>query len=198
MFFDPSLFPITSLLEANWRVIRRELEALSDTQFVPWKETNLYTTGWDVYGFYAFGSKIQDHCRQCPESAAVIEQIPGVVTAGFSSLKPMTHIKPHFGYTYTYSPTGLSERKDLNDGVLRCHLALIVPPALTSIGCCIRVGDYLSNWEEGKCLVFDDSMEHEAWNRTEGTRVVLIIDFPKPMGFSVEAASTHAIAAKER
>jgi ornithine lipid ester-linked acyl 2-hydroxylase len=197
MFFDPSLFPITSLLEANWRIIRRELEALPDSQFVPWKETNLYSTGWDVFGFHAFGSRIEDHCKLCPETTAIIEQIPGLVTAGFSSLKPLTHIKPHFGYTYTYSEAGLSERLQLNAGVLRCHLALIVPPAYTSIGCCIRVGDYLSNWEEGKCLVFDDTMEHEAWNRTEGTRVVLLIDFPKPAGFSVETAAP-ALAAKEQ
>jgi aspartyl/asparaginyl beta-hydroxylase (cupin superfamily) len=189
MFFDPSQFLNTALLEANWRTIRRELEALPDGQFVPWKETNLYSTGWDVFGFFAFGSRIDDHCRLCPETAAVLEQIPGVATAGFSALKPRTHIQPHSGYTYTYTESGLSERQALNQSVLRCHLALIVPNALTSIGCCIRVGNYLSNWEEGKCLVFDDSMEHEAWNRTEGTRVVLIVDFPKPAGFSIEAAA---------
>jgi beta-hydroxylase len=197
MFFDPAAFPQTSLLEKNWQAIRRELDALHECQFAPWKETNLYSTGWDVFGFYAFGTRIEENCERCPETAAILEQIPGVVTAGFSVLKPQTHIKPHFGYTYTYTESGLTERQALNDGVLRCHLALIVPPAYTSIGCCIRVGDYLSTWEEGKCLVFDDTMEHEAWNRTEGTRVVLIVDFPKPRDFSMEAAPT-AFAATEK
>ena len=196
MFFNPSDFPQTSILEANWQPIRRELEALPDTRFVPWKETNLYSTGWDVFGLYAFGTRLEDHCRLCPQTAAVLDRIPGVVTAGFSTLKPLTHIKPHFGYSYSYTESGLSERRTLNDGVLRCHLALMVPPTLTHLGCCIRVGDHLSNWDEGKCLVFDDAMEHEAWNRTEGTRVVLIVDFPKPAGFSVDAAAP-ATAGKE-
>jgi beta-hydroxylase len=197
MFFDPSVFPLASVLESNWHTIRRELETLPGSEFTPWKETNLYSTGWDVFGFFAFGSRIEDHCKLCPETAAIIEKIPGVVTAGFSSLQPSTHIKPHFGYTYNYTESGLTERQALNDGVLRCHLALIVPTAITSLGCCIRVGDSLSNWEEGKCIVFDDTMEHEAWNRTEGTRVVLIVDFPKPAGFSAEAAAP-ALAAREQ
>ncbi len=196
MFFDPSIFPLTSVLEANFHTIRRELETLPGSQFTPWKETNLYSTGWDVFGFFAFGSRIEDHCQACPETAAVIEKIPGVITAGFSSLKPLTHIKPHFGYTYKYTESGLTERQELNDGVLRCHLGLIVPAALTSLGCCIRVGEHLSNWQEGKCLVFDDTMEHEAWNRTEATRVVLIVDFEKPPGFSAETAAP-ALAARE-
>lgn len=180
MFFDPSLFPATALLESNWRGIHGELECLPESKFIPWKETFLYSTGWDVFGLYAFGKRIEDHCRVCPETARVVSQIPGIVTAGFSSLKPGTHIKPHFGYNYSYSADGTLERQELNSSVLRCHLALVVPPALTPIGCVIRVGEELSNWEEGKCLVFDDTMEHEAWNRTEATRVVLIVDFVRP------------------
>ena len=57
--------------------------------------------------------------------------------------------------------------------VLRCHLGLIVPPG----DCAIRVGSEQRRWEEGKCLVFNDRVEHEAWNRTSGARVVLLIDF---------------------
>lgn len=176
MFFDPACLPATALLEANWRLIRSELESLPDSTFIPWKETFLYSTGWDVFGFYAFGKRIEENCRLCPGTAAVLAQIPGLVTAGFSSLKPQTHIKPHVGYSYSYSDDGQLERQELNKQVLRCHLALIVPPALTPIGCAIRVGEELQNWTEGKCLVFDDTIQHEAWNRTQGTRVVLLVD----------------------
>ncbi len=180
MFCDPSQFPATAILESNWQPIRRELESLPDSTFIPWKEAALYSTGWDVFGFYAFGTPIEENCRRCPETSDVLKRIPGLVTGGFSSLKPGTHIAPHVGYSYEYSGDGLSERKQLNSTVLRCHLALIVPPAITPVGCAIRVGEHLMNWEEGKCLVFDDTIEHEAWNRTEGTRVVLIADFLKP------------------
>jgi ornithine lipid ester-linked acyl 2-hydroxylase len=180
LFFDTSKFPATQLLEANWKTIRRELEALPQSTFVPWKETFLYSTGWDVFGLHAFGKRIEENCRLCPETAAIVEQIPGMVTAGFSSLKPDTHIKPHVGYAYSYSESGELTRQELNTQVLRCHLALIVPPALTHVGLAIRVGKYIENWTEGKCLIFDDTMQHEAWNRTEGTRVVLIVDFLVP------------------
>jgi beta-hydroxylase len=83
-------------------------------------------------------------------------------TAGFSSLAPGTHIAPHTGYP---------------DGLLRCHLGLIVPK-----GCGIRVGTETRYWEEGKCLIFDDTLEHEAWNKGSSTRVVLLVDFKAPEG----------------
>jgi beta-hydroxylase len=88
----------------------------------------------------------------------LIENIPNLVTAGFSSLRPGTHIAPHTGYP---------------DGVLRCHLGLVVPET----GCGIRVGDETRHWEVGKCLVFDDTLEHEAWNHSDRTRVILLLDF---------------------
>lgn len=193
MFFDVSQFPGTAVLENNWRAIRRELESLPQSSFIPWKETFLYSTGWDVFGLYAFGKRVEENCRACPETAAVIEQIPGIVTAGFSSLKPQTHIQPHVGYDYDYSDSGQLERRELNDKVLRCHLALVVPPALTHFGCAIRVGEEIENWTEGKCLVFDDTIEHEAWNRTEGTRVVLIVDFMKEAAMSKAGKQNHHV-----
>ncbi|MGI8745778.1 MAG: aspartyl/asparaginyl beta-hydroxylase domain-containing protein [Bryobacteraceae bacterium] len=179
MFYQSGEFEFTSRLEENWQAIRKELEALPESNFIPWKETVLYDTGWDVFGLYAFGKKIEENCRVCPQATRVLETIPGLVTGGFSSLKPQTHILPHVGYSYKYSPDGTMERTELNNDVLRCHLGLIIPPTFTPIGCAIRVGEELRNWEEGKCLVFDDTIEHEAWNRSQGTRVVMIVDFLK-------------------
>ena len=63
--------------------------------------------------------------------------------------------------------------------VLRYHLALKVPGPPDA--CRIRVGDDLRSWVEGKSLVFDDVNEHEAWNDTDGTRVVLFVDFVRPL-----------------
>ena len=89
----------------------------------------------------------------------LVESIPGITTAGFSSLAPETHIVPHEGYS---------------KAVLGCHLGLIVPN-----DCGIRVGSQTKNWTKGKCLIFDDTVEHEAWNRSHHPRIVLLIDFKK-------------------
>ena len=195
MFFEPSQFEAARILEANWQPILEDLQSLSDTSFIPWKETKLYSTGWDVFGFYAFGTRVEENCVRCSRTAEILATIPGLYTAGFSSMKPGTHIIPHRGYTYQYAPDGTLEKGDLNQGVLRCHLGLIIPPAITNIGCAFRVENEIENWQQGKCLVFDDTMEHEAWNRTEGTRVVLLIDFaPEHEPKELEALSVSQLA----
>ncbi|HXU80612.1 MAG TPA: aspartyl/asparaginyl beta-hydroxylase domain-containing protein, partial [Polyangia bacterium] len=73
---------------------------------------------------------------------------------------PGTHIKPHVGWVRT---------------VYRLHLGLVVPP-----DCALRVGAETTPWREGACLVFDDTVEHEAWNRSGQDRVVLLLDFLRP------------------
>ena len=64
-------------------------------------------------------------------------------------------------------------------GVLRCHLGLIVPEPRTNVR--MRVGDKMIYWEEGKCVIFDDTHKHEVWNETNGIRVVLLLDFCRPL-----------------
>jgi beta-hydroxylase len=178
MFYNPTDFEFVSELEANWQTIKQELLALPTGKFIPWKETSLYDTGWDVFGLYGFGRKMDENCNFCPQTTKLVESIPGMFTAGFSSLKPNTHIKPHIGYHYEYSETGeLITNKVLNGSILRLHLGLVIPKTETHSDCSIRVVDRVKNWQEGKCLIFDDTMVHEAWNRTEETRVVLIVDF---------------------
>ena len=95
----------------------------------------------------------------CPETTRIIESVPGLTTAGFSWMAPGTHIKPHNGYT---------------DTVLRCHLGLVVPPE-----CALRVGDQTRSWQEGKTMIFDDTIVHEAWNRGDSQRIILLLDFEK-------------------
>ena len=45
------------------------------------------------------------------------------------------------------------------------------------------MGDETRHWQEGKSMMFDDSLLHEAWNETDGVRVVLFLDIIRPMGF---------------
>lgn len=157
MYKNNSDYEFIQPLEENWQVIKQELEQLSSNDFLDWPEKHLYGKGWQTFGLYAFGMKLGKNCQICPETTKLVEKIPNMVTAGFSSLVPGTHIAAHTGYP---------------DGVLRCHLGLI-----GCDGCSLRVGDEIRNWQEGKCFVFDDTTEHEAWNRGDRTRVVLLIDF---------------------
>jgi beta-hydroxylase len=167
MYLDTKQFPFTASLEANWRVIRGELDALTRETFRAWPDRNLYGkpekkqdgTGWDLFGLYFFGQRNEANCQLCPETARLVQAIPGLTTAGFSRLEGGTHIKPHVGYT---------------NAVLRCHLGLVVPP-----DCALRVGDEVRGWKEGACMVFDDTTEHEAWNRSDQVRIVLLLDFAR-------------------
>ena len=159
MFQDIASHRSLLALEACWQDILKELKGLTRDQFSEWPEQNIYSGDWSVFGLYAFGLRIDDNCAACPTTAASVEAIPGLVTAGFSAMAPNTHILPHRGYT---------------GAVLRCHLGLVVPPDSA-----LRVGTEQRSWEPGKLLLFDDTSEHEAWNRSDSVRVVLLLDFKK-------------------
>jgi len=158
MFKNAIDYEFTQTLEVNWQVIKQELEQISQTDFLDWPEKYLYGgKGWQTFALYGFGMQFAKNCKLCPETTKLVKEIPNMVTAGFSLLAAGTHIAAHTGYP---------------DGVLRCHLGLVCCD-----GCSLRVGDQVQDWHEGKCLVFDDTTEHEAWNRGDRTRVVLLIDF---------------------
>jgi beta-hydroxylase len=166
MFVDPTGWPWIRDLEAAFPAIRAEFEALDRRHLVPWPERALYNGGWQVFGLYAFGRRLDGNCAACPGLAAALAGVPGLTTAGFSVLAPGTVITPHRGFTST---------------VLRGHLGISVPGH-----CGLRVGAETRTWEEGRCLVFDDTVEHESWNRSDRPRVVLLFDFVKP-GLAFEA-----------
>eukprot|EP01121_Diplochlamys_sp_Union-15-3_P019771 TRINITY_DN7526_c0_g1_i4.p1 TRINITY_DN7526_c0_g1~~TRINITY_DN7526_c0_g1_i4.p1 ORF type:complete len:400 (-),score=51.78 TRINITY_DN7526_c0_g1_i4:28-1227(-) len=152
-------FPFVKDLEAKYSVIKQEFQFLFD-KLVAWPEKYLCQKGWDVFGLYAFQNKLDHNCKLCPETSKALENVPGMVTAMFSCLQPKTHIKPHTGY-YQYS-----------EKILRCHLAIKVPS-----GCVLKVNGIERTWQEGKCMIFDDTFYHEAWNKSNELRVVLMIDF---------------------
>lgn len=151
-----------NILEESWVDILGELEAvIQKSHFVQWPERELYTGSWDVYGLYdTQGESIPENVIECPKTAAAVKKIPGMKTAGFSMLGAGCSIKPHVGYT---------------DSVLRGHLGLIIPEG----DCALRVGETVHRWQPGKAFVFDDRVEHEAWNRTDYPRYVLLVDFLK-------------------
>ncbi|MGF1479412.1 MAG: aspartyl/asparaginyl beta-hydroxylase domain-containing protein [Cyanophyceae cyanobacterium] len=173
-FFDPQQFEWIASLEANWTTIRQELDQVLKTvdQLPNFQDisTDQYSitqdNRWKTYFFYAYGIKAELNCQRCPQTTRLLEQIPGMKTAFFSVLLPHKHIPEHCG---PYK------------GLLRYHLALKVPQPQSA--CRIRVGEDVRCWEEGQSLVFDDTFPHEAWNDTDDTRVVLFLDFVRPMRF---------------
>ncbi|KAJ0393427.1 hypothetical protein P43SY_000285 [Pythium insidiosum] len=118
---------------------------------------------WNVFYLFLHNVDFAQNRALCPQTVALIESIPEQYEhAFFSALAPGTHIKKHHG------PTNKK---------LRCHLPLVVPNGR----CRLRVGDEVITVEEGKCFVFDDSFEHEAWNDDPThARIVLIIDVWHP------------------
>ena len=155
-------YPVIRILEESWEDILGELEnVIENSTFVQWPERELYTGKWDVYGIRDLqGVEIPEHVTECPKTTKILRKIPGIKAAGFSKLGPRCVIKPHIGYT---------------DAVLRCHLGLVIPEG----DCALRVGQTAHRWAPGKAFVFDDRVEHEAWNRTDGPRYVLLVDFTR-------------------
>ncbi len=165
-------FAWTRELEAAWPQILSELRVvLKDRGLIPAfheisPEQRAITQDeeWKAYVLHAYGARANHNCRACPRTAAAVERIPGMKTAFFSILAGGKCIPAHRG---PYK------------GLLRCHLALIVPSPDAS--CRIRVGDSIAHWHEGRTLIFDDTFSHEVWNDSMEDRVVLFIDFSRPM-----------------
>ena len=172
-FLDPADFPFVEELQRNAPIIRAELDALpahafvrSRHRFVPRGGREalaamVHAEGWDVFAVYRFGKTISANAALCPRTTGIVEKIPAVLTAGFSRLAAGAHIKPHSG----------------TSDLVRCHLGLVIPPS-----CRFRVGNEIRQWEENKCLLFDNLVEHEVWNDSAEDRIVLVVDFMKKRG----------------
>ncbi len=190
-YFARELFPWYAELEANTEIIRAELQAVLGEQrnFQPFLKIDApelvpqYLGGekpnWDAYFFYRHGRRFDENCARSPKTAAILESLPLVRIPEhapeicFSVLTPGTHILPHHGSTNTRLVT---------------HLPLIVPE-----NCAINVGGELHEWREGHCVTFDDTFEHEAWNRSDSTRVVLILDVWNPGLTALEQNAVTAL-----
>jgi beta-hydroxylase len=171
-FLDPATFPWIAEVEAEYPVIRAELdEVLTDRDDLPnFQDISIDQAsitdddGWKTFFFFAYGFRSEANCERCPKTAAVLAQIPGVITAFFSILSPRKHIGAHRGPWR---------------GVLRYHLGLKVPEPAADAG--ISVGGEVAHWNEGRSLIFDDGYVHRAWNDTDGVRVVLFVDVVRPL-----------------
>jgi beta-hydroxylase len=169
------------ILEENYAVILEELSQLTQNSkkgfwhinYPNYVKSKLHNN-WKAFSFQFFGIKNTFNCSVCPNTASILNKIPGIISADFSYLPPHTHITPHTGFTKM---------------ILRVHLGLIVPK-----DCGIRVGNDTRHWEKGKLLIFDDSFEHEAWNNSDEDRYILMIDIPNPLwGYTAKEISSYKI-----
>ena len=160
MFLDKSKFGIARCLEANWEVIRDEYLSLPKEAFDPWVQRSMHGAGWSVYGLIAGGQHIPGAMNQCPRTTEILGLLDGIGLAGFSRMAAGTHIASHSGWA---------------ENEYRLHLGLVVPD-----GCRLRVADETRTWGEGQCLIFDDTVEHEAWNDSTEVRANLMVDFLRP------------------
>jgi aspartate beta-hydroxylase len=180
-YYPRERFPWQAELEANTATIRDELRAvLSQPQDLesflqtdsPQDAADLLRSSgaqqpaWDAYFFHRHGERYDAHAARCPQTAALLDAMPLAYVREhspetlYSVLRPGTHILPHRGVTNTRLVT---------------HLPLIVPT-----DCALRVGGEIHQWQEGRCVTFDDTFLHEAWNNSAETRVVLILDTWNP------------------
>jgi aspartate beta-hydroxylase len=179
-FHDRKAFPWLDHLEAATDEIRREAESVlaagpgalepyvshpEGNPHDPWKHLNR-SPRWGVFYLWRESEAIQENIARCPRTSAALASwpawdVPGSgPTAMFSVLQPRTRIPAH---------TGVSNAR------LVVHLPLVVPER-----CGFRVGARRREWQPGKAFVFDDTIEHEAWNDSDERRTVLIVDIWNP------------------
>jgi aspartyl/asparaginyl beta-hydroxylase (cupin superfamily) len=193
-FFDRDLFPFLTALDAAADTIRAEFDALIASEkadLVPYIQYPDDVPGqmpllnksrdWTAIHLLAYGNRVEANARHCPQTLALFETIDQPHIPGrspnlmFSLLAPHTHIPPH---------TGVSNAR------LVLHLPLIVPE-----NCGFRCGAQTREWVPGEAFVFDDTIEHEAWNDSDSLRVVLIGDLWRPELSPAERAAVSAIVA---
>ena len=162
-FHDAAQFDVVRMLEENFDEIRREVLNLGDRWFHEEAERIDRSGSWQVLMLYEVGRR-KEALNYCPVLDGIISESTSVRRQGgiyISKMTPNTHIAAHRG------PTNVR---------LRAHLGIQVP----SGDCKMRVGEQTTTWSEGKCIVFDDSFEHEVWNNTGVDRVVLLLDLWHP------------------
>ena len=193
-FFERSHFPWLETVEAATGAIREEFVqvARSDEGITPyvaypddvpqnqWRELN-NSPRWGAFHLYKLGALVEENAARCPRTMQVLEAVPQPQQAGrtpaamFSLLQPRTRIPPHTGGTNVRAVA---------------HLPLIVPER-----CGFRVGNETREWVPGAAWVFDDTIEHEAWNDSDQLRVVLIFDVWNPLLTPEERSLVSALAA---
>ncbi len=178
-FYQRECFPWLAQLEAATDAIEAELRAVladGDDKFERYLQPgkNLPNdadklarhAGWKAWFLWKNGKPVAKNIARCPRTMEALAALPLTSIPNyapnilFSMLRPGQRIEPHTGF--------------LNCRLI-CHLSLLTPP-----GCSFRVGNETRYWERGKAWVFNDTIEHEAFNPSDETRVVLLFEIWRP------------------
>jgi aspartate beta-hydroxylase len=178
-FYGREQFPWLEALERETDVIAAELQAVMQqpTAFAPYVQGDpkrppneqagmLNNPAWSAFYLWKNGEVVAENAARCPRTMQALQDVPLARVPNrspsilFSLLQPGAHIPPHNGLVNTR---------------LICHLPLLVPAH-----CTFRVGNEQRDWQHGKAWLFDDTIEHEAWNRSAQTRVILLFDVWRP------------------
>jgi aspartyl/asparaginyl beta-hydroxylase (cupin superfamily) len=195
-FADPWGFDWVERLESLTDEIRKELLSVIESKqgFHPYlqgSDNRPETDGgglkdnkdWSAYFIWEYGNKVEENAARCPTIVKFFEDYfsssegkGGFPCVIFSKLSPNTKIPPH---------NGLFNTRYI------CHLPLIIPD-----GCGFRVGNDVRKWEEGKVWIFDDSIEHEAWNNSDEDRYILLFEVWRPELTELERTMITQIQSK--
>jgi beta-hydroxylase len=167
---DASRFAWEAALRSNWTAIREEALAVTRNpdavpalnSISPDHQRIAADYGWRSFFLIGYGARIEHNLDRCPVTASVLAQVPGLNSGFFSILKAGTHIPRHTGVT---------------KGLVTCHLGLVVPDGPLRM----IVHDQELRWREGEALFFDDTYPHEVWNDTNEIRIILLIQFERPL-----------------
>jgi hypothetical protein len=191
-YYPRESLPWLEALEAATADIRAELVEVmkEDRAFRPYLERNarlphteahglFENPAWSAFYLWKHGEPVAENAARCPKTVAALRDVPLAVVKGrspsviFSLLLPGAHIPPHTGEANTR---------------LVCHLPLVVPAK-----CYLRVGNETREVVEGKAWAFDDTIEHEAWNGSDRTRVILLFEVWRPELSDKERAQVRAM-----
>ncbi len=191
-FYDREDFPWLDKVEAATADIRAELIEIlkQESAFRPYVEGNpslpqtdaqgmLNNPEWSAFYLWKNGAIVAENAARCPKTLDALADAPLARVPGrspsilYSLLRPGARIPPHTGEVNTR---------------LICHLPLIVPDP-----CSFRVGNDTRTPVEGRAWVFDDTIEHEAWNGSERTRVILLFEIWRPELTAAERALVSAM-----
>ena len=176
---DQDALPWTGEVADEWRTIRDEMNAIRrhDAAIPALADISPDHSGiakggdWKSFFLYGYGEKIAANCARAPKTCALLETIPDLNTAFFSILAPGAHIPRHRGVT---------------KGLVTWHLGLQVPQNARE--CRMQVDSEIVHWRAGESFLFDDTYEHEVWNDTGETRVILLVQVRRPMAWPLSIA----------
>mgnify|MGYP000459735610 CR=1 FL=1 len=166
-YFNNGDFEWVKTIENQSEEIKKELLDFltKDKELWPYFDKNIVSkkNSWKTIPFAAWNVKFRKNQKEAPKTTKLLRSIPNLVSASFNLLDADSDILPHFGDT---------------DGIMRCHLGLIIPGSLPEVG--FEVNGEKKSWKEGAVLIFCDAHQHRAWNHSKKERYILLFDVIRP------------------